>query len=135
MSCRAVTSLLSVPALLLLLTASAEASAQSSSEAVSLSTNVASRAVAVSGQIAQASPLSFNFGIVDAGSSSGAQGLQVSNIGDLALHISAINSSDPAFIVTGGSGQTIAPGGSLMFPVYFSPTDGNAHSGTLSIMS
>jgi len=99
-----------------------------------LASTAAVHATAVSGPIASASPLSMDFGIVNSGSISPSQILTISNIGDQALHVSSVSSSDGAFNVAGGP-FTIAAGGNQMLGVMFEPTDGNAHSGTISIVS
>jgi len=99
-----------------------------------LASTAAVHATAVSGPIASASPLSMDFGIVNNGSISPSQILTISNVGDQDLHISSVSSSDGAFNVAGGP-FTITPGGNQMLGVMFEPTDGNAHSGTISIIS
>ncbi len=100
-----------------------------------LASNAAAHATAVSGPVISASPLAFSFGDVNNGSTSPAQQLTITNIGDADLHVTAINSSDPAFS-TNFAPATIAPfGGFAVFNATFSPLDGNAHSGSLTIMS
>jgi len=99
-----------------------------------LASTAAAHATAVSGPIASASPLNLPFGTVDIGST-GHLTLTVTNTGDQTLLISAINSSDPNFGVTGGGAASIAPSTSAPFDVFFSPTNGLAHSASLSIMS
>ena len=99
-----------------------------------LASTAAVHATAVSGPIASASPLSMDFGIVNNGDVSPGQILTISNTGDSDLHVSSVSSSDPAFNVAPGP-FTIAAGSNQMVSVMFDPTDGNAHSGTISIMS
>lgn len=99
-----------------------------------LASTAAVHATAVSGPIASASPLSMDFGIVNNGDVSPGQILTISNTGDADLHVSSVSSSDPAFNVAPGP-FTIAAGSNQMVSVMFDPTDGNAHSGTISIMS
>jgi len=99
-----------------------------------LASTAAVHATAVSGPIASASPLSMDFGIVNNGDVSPGQILTISNIGDSDLHVSSVSSSDPAFNVAPGP-FTIAAGSNQMVSVMFDPTDGNAHSGTINVMS
>src|SRR5262245_7158892 len=94
-----------------------------------LASTTAVHATAVSGPICSASPVSFDFGVVNNGSISPSQILTISNIGGTDLHISSVSSSDGAFNVAPGP-FTIAPGGNQMLGVMFEPVDGNAHSGT-----
>lgn len=99
-----------------------------------LASTAAVHATAVSGPIASASPLTLDFGIVNNGDISPGQILTISNTGDQDLHVSSVSSSDPAFNVVSGP-FTITPGNNQMVSVHFDPTDGNAHSSVISIMS
>jgi len=99
-----------------------------------LASTAAVHATAVSGPICSASPLNMDFGIVNNGDISPGQVLTISNTGDQTLNISSISSSDAAFNVAPGP-FTVAPGGNQMVSVHFDPTDGNAHSGTINIIS
>jgi hypothetical protein len=97
-----------------------------------LASSAAVHATAVSGPILQISPLSHDYGVQDNGTNTGFN-FTVSNIGDQLLHITSLNSSDPAFFA--GVGSPIAPGGSTMMNVFFLPTDGAIHTGTISVGS
>ena len=100
-----------------------------------LASTAAVHATAVSGPIISASPLSFDFGVVNKGDVSPGAVLTISNIGDTDCNVSSVSSSDPAFHVGPSGPFSVANGGSQMVSVTFAPTDGNAHSGTISIVS
>jgi hypothetical protein len=97
-----------------------------------LASSAAVHATAVSGPILQVSPLSHDYGVQDNGTSTNFN-FTVSNIGDQDLHMSGLNSSDPAFSALVAS--IIAPGGSTMMSVTFLPTDGASHTGTIMVSS
>ena len=99
-----------------------------------LASSAAVHATAVSGPIITVTPLSLNFGVVNAGNSAGLP-IQVTNTGDETLIISANNYSDPAFTTGGGMILSLSPGASAAQNINFNPTDGNTHSGTLTIVS
>lgn len=101
-----------------------------------LASNAAASATAVSGPIITVSPLTLNFGIVDAGTTSELD-IQICNTGDAFLNVFNVTFSDPAYsfpIAAGG----LSPGvcsvmGNLK--VAFSPLDGLAHPATMTITS
>jgi len=98
-----------------------------------LASSAAVHATAVSGPIITVSPLSLNFGVVNNGNSS-VLSINISNTGDETLLISANNYTDPSFS-TGGMVLSLAPGASANQDVFFNPTDGQTHSGTLTLVS
>lgn len=99
-----------------------------------LSSETAARAAAVSGPIIMVSPLSHNFGTVNAGSCSAMFSFTVSNTGDATLHIASANSSNPAFSSSLG-GTTVAAGSSTTLTSQFCPSAGGDASGSITIMS
>lgn len=82
---------------------------------------------------------SIDFGDVTVGSSSSAETVTVSNLGDADLVIGTINitgsDADQFSFSPDISGQTIAPSGLATFDVLFSPTSTGSKSTTLSIPS
>jgi PKD domain/FlgD Ig-like domain len=100
-----------------------------------LSSSVAVTAAAAS-PIAQATPLSMSFGVVNVNTTSAAQQLTIKNIGLANLLLSAISSSDPAFTTTYPGGiVTLVPNASAIYNVTFHPLDGATHNGTLTVVS
>ncbi len=112
----------------------AAASSQGQNLTEMLASNTAERATAVSGPVITANPATLDFGVVNNGSSAMLT-LQVSNTGDAFLNVFSINFSDPAFHCDPITGGGLSPGASANVPVFFEPTDGNAHSGTMSFTS
>ncbi|HET9251863.1 MAG TPA: PKD domain-containing protein [Candidatus Eisenbacteria bacterium] len=99
-----------------------------------LASSAAVHATAVSGPIITVNPLSLNFGVVNVGNSATLP-ITISNTGDETLIISANNYSDPSFTTGGGMILSLSPGASANQDIFFNPTDGNTHSGTLTIES
>ena len=97
-----------------------------------LASSAAVHATAVSGPILQVAPLAHDYGVQDNGTNP-IFNFTVSNIGDQTLHITSLNSSDPAFVATLGS--PIGPGASVIMAVSFFPTDGAFHSGNIMVGS
>jgi hypothetical protein len=81
-----------------------------------------------------ASPSSVAFGNQNAGSTSGAQSVTVSNPGGTAATLSSISVSGP-FSQTNNCGGSIAAGGSCTVQLTFTPTAAGAASGSLSVPS
>jgi hypothetical protein len=98
-----------------------------------LASSAAVHATAFSGPIISASPLSYNFGVVNNGAS-GSLPITVTNTGDADLSISAYVFTDPTFGTDLGP-TVLTPGASANGNVTFSPNDGGTHSGSLTIMS
>jgi hypothetical protein len=98
-----------------------------------LASSAAVQATAVSGPILSVSPLAHDYGVQDNGTNT-IFVFTVSNIGDQTLHYGPTTTSDPAFFAGSASG-TIPPGGSIGFGVVFHPTDGQSHSGTMTVPS
>jgi len=99
-----------------------------------LASSAAVHATAVSGPIINVTPLSLNFGVVNNGSPS-ALPIDIANAGDQTLNISSYIFSDPAFSAPGPTVVVVGPGGSANMAIAFNPTDGNLHTGTLTIVS
>ena len=97
-----------------------------------LASNAATQATAVSGPVIMVTPASLDYGVVNNGSSK-ALTLTISNKGDAVLHISSMAYSDGAY--SSPSVTTVANGSHVDVSVTFSPVDGAAHLGTLTIMS
>ena len=83
--------------------------------------------------ILAASPATLTFPTVTVGDSAFAT-LTVSNPGTLDLVIDHIESPDPAVIVAGASGATLAPGGQRVFDVLLAPREGALAPGVLRII-
>jgi hypothetical protein len=86
------------------------------------------------------SPVSFDFGNVNVGSTSAPQTFTISNTGDADLEIGTISitgtdASEFCIQNDNCSGQTVAPLGSCTFDVVFSPTSGAEKSANLEIPS
>ena len=101
-----------------------------------LASQAAERATAVSGPLCVVSPLSHDFGLVLAGTPASFD-FTVSNTGDADLNISGATSSDPTVTASfGGSPTAVVPaGGSTLMTVVFTPVDGAALAGTVTVMS
>jgi hypothetical protein len=112
----------------------AAASSQGQNLTEMLAANTAERATAVSGPIIAVTPASLDFGTVNNGSSASLP-LQICNTGGTFLNVFSINFSDPAFHCNPISGGGLTPGVCVTTPVFFDPTDGNAHSGTMTFTS
>jgi len=97
-----------------------------------LASNAAAQATAVSGPVIMVSPGSLDYGVVNNGSS-GTRTLNIANTGDATLHISSMVYSDGSY--SSPSVTTVANGTNVNVIVTFSPVNGAAHPGTLTIMS
>src|SRR5690349_18706484 len=97
-----------------------------------MSSESAARATAVSGAVISVTPLSYDYGTLNVGSSASFC-FTVSNTGDADLHLHTVNSSDPQF--SSSASGTILPGGSMLACASFTPSAGGAASGILSFMS
>ena len=97
-----------------------------------LASSAATQAVAVSGAIISASPLTVDFGVVDNGTT-GTQVLHIFNTGDQPLVVSSMGYSDAAY--SSATPGSIAAGGSADVSVHFQPNDGQSHPGQLTISS
>jgi hypothetical protein len=80
------------------------------------------------------SPAALSFGSVDVGASTSGT-LTLSNTGDAALSIYAIQSTSSNFVQTNDCGSTVAPGASCSINVTFTPSAVQQYSGTLIITS
>jgi PKD repeat protein len=97
-----------------------------------MSSESAARATAVSGPIISVTPLSYDFGTVNVGSSMGFC-FTVLNTGDTDLNLSSVVSSHPDFSVSGSG--TIAPSGSMPVCVTYTPSTGGPASAVISFLS
>jgi len=97
-----------------------------------MSSESAARATAVSGPVISVSPLSYDFGTVNVGSS-GSFCFTVSNTGTAPLHLTSLSSSNPQF--SSSASGTIAVGGSMSACLTYAPTSGAAASGAISFLS
>ena len=98
----------------------------------SLSSESATRAAAVSGPIISVSPLSYDYGVVNVGSSSSFC-FTVSNTGDAPLTLSSVSSSNAQF--SSSASGTVAPGGSMLACATYTPSSGGPTSGMLTFNS
>ena len=76
-------------------------------------------------------PALHNFGNVAVGSTADFA-FNVSNTGDLDLHVTGVTPSNPAYTVLETVPQTILPGGNFNFTVHFAPTSGGTANGTVT---
>ncbi|HEU4723731.1 MAG TPA: PKD domain-containing protein [Candidatus Eisenbacteria bacterium] len=97
-----------------------------------MSSESAARATAVSGPVISVSPLSYDFGVVNVGSSASFC-FTVSNTGDATLNLSSVSSSDAAF--SSSASGSIPAGGSMMACVSFTPSAGGPASGMMTFNS
>jgi len=81
-------------------------------------------------------PTSLSFGNITTGTSSAAQNITITNIGNSNVAISQITLSGAGYTMTGGSAPaTLTPSQSITLSVQFSPTATGSVSGSISIVS
>ena len=91
--------------------------------------------IAAAAPIAGAAPATLTFASTTVGVTTAAQTVTLSNTGNAALALSAIASSSPAFVVSGGScasGGSVSAGSNCTVMLSFKPTAAGAASGTLT---
>jgi hypothetical protein len=100
-----------------------------------LASSAAARATAVSGPLISVTPGNIDFGVVDVGSQ-GASALNIQNVGDQDLNLTAADVAPPGSpYTTAFAPVTIPPGAGASLTVYFTPVDASAPNATLTIMS
>ena len=97
-----------------------------------MSSESAARAAAVSGAVISVTPLSYDYGIVNVGSTAPFC-FMVENTGDADLHLTSVSSSDGQF--ASSAAGTVPPGGSMQACVDYTPSSGAAANGMLSFNS
>jgi PKD repeat protein len=98
-----------------------------------LASQSAERATAVSGAVIVVTPLGYDFGVVNVGSSASFD-FTVSNMGDAPLNIASATSSDMQYVASFGS-LVVMPGGSTPMSVVYTPTSGAQSPATIDILS
>ena len=96
-----------------------------------LASSAAVHATAVSGPILQVAPLAHDYGVVDVGGSA-LFDFMVSNIGDQDLHVTLLNSSDPATFFASIQ-ILIGPGMTVPLQTAYFANDGQDHTGTITL--
>lgn len=100
---------------------------------IALASDAAARATAVSGPVINATPLSFDFGVVALGSSAMTT-FTVTNSGDTDLHIASVIMPSTSFTYLLGT-TTVPPSGATSLVVTYAPTTGINESGVITINS
>lgn len=100
---------------------------------IALASDAAARATAVSGPVINVTPLSYDFGAVNIGSSAMTT-FTITNTGDSDLHISGATPPSASFSASFGS-LTVAAGGSTTMDVTYAPSAGVNESGALMVNS
>lgn len=99
-----------------------------------LASSAAVRAAAVSGPLINVTPASHDFGRANVGTPTGSFVFTVSNTGDAALNISAVNHSAPGFSAVLGS-TTIPVGGSTTLTSAYTPSGSGPQSDNITLVS